>query len=801
MELERKDSLIGEKIRGYLIEKKLGEGGFGTVYLAVNPTIERKAAVKILHRECSDSEAVINRFISEARAVNKINHPNIIQVFDFDRLDDGRFYFMMEYIEGQELSALMAGDPPLSIPQILALLDPVTRGLEAAHLCDIVHRDLKPENIMVYDGWDNISVKILDFGIAKLSESTDSERRTKTGQLLGTPAYMSPEQAKGEKNTVTHLSDIYSLGVIIYEMVSGTLPVKGETIMALLLNILTQIPEDLHQLNPEIPKNFSDIILSALEKDPQKRPQSARGFFEALVQAAVEAGYILDGVVSRDLSSAVTLDMVSKRTPTQQPQLQKTLPQTMEPSPAPNKTSSAKNPSKEIEDHAPPSGGRLGRTLALFAAVSLALILATIFGYQKFFSKPTATPAPTQKRYRLHSQQSGLDNPLFVVVPDDDQQYQGSLINQVLYLDGEPRGVILTSSDATAVSLLDKHRDHLYTLYTPPGFLCRPEVLERVIAAAGRHPVFLGLVPEKGEQQQSCLNRLARLPLYLEIPSNLGSFYHLHLKGFTDLRGLILHGSEVTDTTLSYLKKQNNIEYLSLRESSVTDRGFSYLTRMFQLKTLDLSSGKKFSGSGLTALASLRLKVLNLAGTRITDQGVGALTSCPSISALDLRNNPQITDRGLARLAQLKNLAALRIGGSVTVLKLEKDPIGTLGKIFTLREKDFNLPQKGTSNTVTPESLLNSKAAKTFKGVFDQDKPITSAITPVGIASLSPLPHLTSMTLGPVRGKPSDIAHALSKIHSLRTLTLIDMKNSCALQKSLNSKVPKVTVRGASCQP
>ncbi|MDA3863308.1 MAG: protein kinase [Deltaproteobacteria bacterium] len=269
------DPVINSKIGNYVIIKPLGDGAFGRVFYGEHPTIGRKIALKVLHDNFSDNQEIVQRFISEAKAVNKINHPNIIEVFDFGNLDDGRFYYIMEFVDGKELSLIIDEKAPVNLAYFDTLIKQIANALAAAHKHGIIHRDLKPDNIMVKNRDSGPFVKILDFGIAKLrSEDRKHMFKTKQGKIMGTPAYMAPEQARGENNNIGIETDVYSLGVIAYQLLTGHLPITGNSIAQLLSKIVMDTPAPPSQITRGLPREFDDVFRSALAKSRKMRNRS-----------------------------------------------------------------------------------------------------------------------------------------------------------------------------------------------------------------------------------------------------------------------------------------------------------------------------------------------------------------------------------------------------------------------------------------------------------------------------------------------------------------------------------------------
>ena len=256
---------IGTQIGPYKILSVLGEGGFGIVYLAEQKTpVRRQVALKVI-KPGMDSKQIIARFEAEEQALALLDHPNIAHVFDAGASEVGRPYFAMEYVKGKPLSEIIKTEG-LSSDQAVDIALQICEGLREAHKSGIIHRDIKPSNIIIDE---NGRCRILDFGLAAIQSE---ERLTRTGSLLGTAEYMSPEQVRGEK--IDHRSDIFSLGVLLYEMLTGQLPFKGDYVVGLVYSIINEYPEPLAKKKPEIPGVFQTIIDKVLEKDPESRYQN-----------------------------------------------------------------------------------------------------------------------------------------------------------------------------------------------------------------------------------------------------------------------------------------------------------------------------------------------------------------------------------------------------------------------------------------------------------------------------------------------------------------------------------------------
>ncbi|HEX3697288.1 MAG TPA: serine/threonine-protein kinase [Polyangia bacterium] len=362
-------TLINQTVGNYKVIKLLGEGGMGAVYLAEHPVIGRKVAIKVLHISLARDPEIVGRFFNEARAIHTIGHPNIVEIMDFGQTTDGQPYFIMEYLSGESMNERMSRGP-ISPTETVQIADQICRALTAAHNKGIIHRDLKPHNVLISTDMDGKSIiKLLDFGVAKILGATDTggqSVKTRTGSLMGTPLYMSPEQCRGS-GTLDHRTDIYSLGVMIYEMLAGRPPFMAEGVGELFAKHMLEAPPPLIDFAPETPPALAAAVMKSLAKNLEQRFSTMEEFRVALVNGAAgnKIPTIMRTAAVRPTSSTV-------------------------PPPAAQSTTLS-SASSEIEDDLKPPRGRSGLAVGAVALVA-AGVLAVVF-----LKRPSSNDEPTTK--------------------------------------------------------------------------------------------------------------------------------------------------------------------------------------------------------------------------------------------------------------------------------------------------------------------------------------------------------------------------------------------------------------------
>jgi tRNA A-37 threonylcarbamoyl transferase component Bud32 len=262
----------------YLVTKKVGQGGMGAVYEATHTLIGKRVAVKVLLEKYAQREAIVARLKKEAQLASSIGNEHIIDITDIGNTDDGSTFVVMEYLDGESLAECLSREHTLPEQRMLRIASQASSALAAAHAKGIVHRDIKPENLFLLKRKDQDFVKVVDFGISKSlrvsDENEEVQRLTQTGMVLGTPLYMSPEQARGDED-LDHRVDIYALGVIMYEALAGHVPFAGTNYLSVISQVLNEQPKPLRQIRPEISEEFEAIVLKAMAKDRADRYEDA----------------------------------------------------------------------------------------------------------------------------------------------------------------------------------------------------------------------------------------------------------------------------------------------------------------------------------------------------------------------------------------------------------------------------------------------------------------------------------------------------------------------------------------------
>jgi serine/threonine-protein kinase len=372
--------VIGTRVNNYEIIQQIGEGGMGAVYLAHHPAIDRRAAIKVLRPELVRDTELVARFFNEARAANAIRHPNIIDILDVGFLPGTETpYLLMEFLEGENVAARLQKVGRMQPSEALDLGLQTASALAAAHSKGIVHRDLKPENLFLCPDLGTPGrevVKVLDFGIAKLKRDLSSNQvKTQTGALMGTPPYMSPEQCRGISGEIDHRTDIYALGIILYEALCGSPPFTGTGFGDILVLHLTKAPEPPRMRNPLVPPHFEAVVLRALAKKPEDRFAGMADLRAALAAGVSAAPSVVTAIPAHSPSRS---QLVSRPTPEGEERRTSTT------------FSTAAGQVEELATVVP----RTGRRVALVGAIAVVAGLGVVFALKQSGGAPAPAPAP-----------------------------------------------------------------------------------------------------------------------------------------------------------------------------------------------------------------------------------------------------------------------------------------------------------------------------------------------------------------------------------------------------------------------
>ncbi|MFN8555470.1 MAG: protein kinase [Candidatus Obscuribacterales bacterium] len=662
-----------------------GSGGMSVVYKARRRDSGEIVAIKMLHSLLMNEQAM-KRFQQEAKAITSLRHPNIINVHDFGVSEHGQPYMVMDFIEGNTLADVIKEKGGLTLEESLHRFIQLCDALEHAHEVGVLHRDLKPSNIMLSNRDGNFAdARIVDFGIAKLldkeDEQTDSGHLTKTGELFGSPLYMSPEQCRGSH--VDARSDIYSMGCVMFETLTGQPPLKGASMVETFVLQMTEIPQPMSKVcvNRSFPDELEAVIAKTLAKDPEDRFQSMTELEYALMQiqpnqssskqssrtkvklqAPVIPKTILVGAVSA-VSGFILASIIVSAMLSHHEKLQN----------GADSATGTQSGGQEVSQQGAPKGAeqqkidiadyakrnrKVKRTLEHGDEDLAAALRGDDLGLSRVDLSEARTPITDQSGVLLGNLKSLTDLDL------DENRIGDRTLAAVQNL---------------PITKLSLRR----TLVTDLGIfeLCHHAINKRLesLAITGCSRITDESVASIGEHLQALKSlAISSLPFTDKGFSKLSNLHLLHLfaddtavtdaglaalSNMTSLKELQLNYTKTADAGISHLAKLDELETLGLAGTVVTDKATSDLAKLRNLKALDLGY-TLITGHGLKNLAPLQnLTKLGLYNTRLKDEDLKVLSNFPRLESLNLANT-NITDDGVNELVKLKSLRTLDIGGS-----------------------------------------------------------------------------------------------------------------------------------------
>ena len=630
-----KGDFIPTKLQHYKVLHKLGQGGMGWVLLAEDTQLSRRVALKVMRsRHAADQESR-ERFKSEAKAAAALNHDNIVTIYQVGE-DRGIPFFAMELLEGGTLQQRLEYPKPLSIGASVRIARQIAEGLEAAHARGVIHRDIKPANIWLESPKGR--VKILDFGLARQTDAKSG--LTQAGEIVGTPHYMAPEQARGR--AIDARTDLFSLGCILYRMTTGKLPFAGETLLATLTAIAVDTPTPVTELNASIPPALAELIDKLLAKDPVQRPASASALIEELVAIEAEHSAVSRSGFNIEVPPAIQIQISRPvRLPAETPP---SVAATATSTPVQIKRTTSPVVSRPaVARPAPitrPSRFPWILTVSLIFALAPFLVLGI---WWLFFSPPAAVnPAPR------------TSNPA-----DLNLRRVESLETASLAASHAAAEWVLAHAGAGALVHVRVQGDPTAIKISALAEL--PREAYRVVGFE---------LQGNRKLTDADLSRFANITTlsWLDLTNtNIGDAGLAQLTNLAGLTTVKLEGTEVTDKGIEKLVVRSPvINRLLLGRTKCTAQVLPHLARLKQLQELSLDS-LPIANSDLHHLGDVsHLQELNLSGTKVTDQGLVELRSFPELERLRL-DRTAITDAGLDTLAQAGRLTSLSMNGSTHI--------------------------------------------------------------------------------------------------------------------------------------
>jgi serine/threonine protein kinase len=641
----------------YEFQDVIGEGGMSIVYKARDKMLGRTVAIKLMHTHIASSSRQIMRFQQEAKAASLLSHPNVISIHEFGMIEDGQPFLIMDYADGKSLSEIISTRGRLPLTRALGIFVQVCDALSHAHHKNVIHRDLKPSNIMLCRGDRGEDVaKVVDFGIAKIVQpEADKRALTQTGEVFGSPPYMSPEQCAGWP--LNNRSDIYSMGCLMFEALSGSPPFQGESLVVTVYKHMNEPPPRLVLPGEKYPDVLEKIILKCLDKDPNER-------YHGMEQLRDDLQRVLDEIEGREHDGAFYCT---------------------------DEERSASYPAFHWLRTHPIVAGTIGLLVLASAAATLSMNMGPSHG----------SKVPSQEAANV----AARDSMLPISMPNwsgDDATMQDKINNHpedtLISFDDKPlsdAGFVnarrlrwlkrLSIADAEITDKTLKELGMLPVLerlnikktpVTDDGMayltnlknlnelnLADTRVTGKGIPTIARIKSLVSLDLGNLNLTDEDLAPLAQLPNLKILKLNGNHVSGKALANFKELRGLELHGNPVSDETVDHLLKVNKLAEIDLGDTAITDSGGVKLAAHRSFTEILLQDTKVGDGTTRALLKLPNLVAINLSGTKITSKVIPAIAASRTIQRLDL-NKTAMDNRAVGLIGKMTQLTRLDIGGS-----------------------------------------------------------------------------------------------------------------------------------------
>jgi serine/threonine protein kinase/Leucine-rich repeat (LRR) protein len=706
---------LPERLEHFRILKVLGQGGMGSVYLAEDTRLGRQVALKTMRPELATKPGAKERFLREARLAAALEHDHIVPIYHVGEAD-GTPYLAMPLLKGQSLDVRIKGKLKLPPHEVIRVGIQIAAGLAAAHDKGLIHRDIKPSNLWVEpcpgEPWASalraFRIKILDFGLARSSEADSGV--TQPGVILGTPSYMAPEQARGEK--LDARADLYSLGVVLYRLATGELPLKGKDTMSMLMALASRTPRPAHEINPELPVELSALIMRLLSKEPEQRPASAQAVMQEL-QALLPTVAAISAIQPLAVPTNVPVN--------DNPRARVEIP------------SGGSNVESTPTERAPISTRRRHRRWPVVLASLLGFVVLLSAGViiivrNKDGLKIAEIEVPSGGKVEIVDHSGSTETPLqkepkIKIIGDPDRR----ATEYVLSIGGQVR---INDLDPWMAALPKK-----------------PFRLTGVNLDNNRKVTDAGLA-----HLRDCTN-LTFLNLNHTQVTDAGL---AHFKDCKYLTTLHLGNTQVTDAGLAYFQDCKGLTALGLRSTRVTDGGLAHFKDCKRLTVLGLN-GTRVTDAGLAHFQDCKgLRMLDLHGTRITDAGLAHFQNCKGLTHLYLHLTG-VTDLGLAHFQECRGLLDLGLSGT---------RVTDLGLAHFQDCKDLNLLELDNTQ-VTDAGLAHFRDCKDLRHLNLGHTRVTDA----GLAHFKDCKQLLALGLSGTRVTDAGLAH-FQDCNGLKTLNL-----------------------------